>query len=404
MFLKQASLIILLICLISLGTVAAQGGTSILYVIQSGDTLFSIARRYGVAVDDIVQYNGLLNPRLVNVGQNIKIPVTQQTIVPLRPNSSSTIVTPLAHRIHVVQVGENLFRVALKYRVSVDSISSVNNLKNTALIFVGQELTIPIPADANDTDSATPTIATLVDSDNAGLATSTIATPADPFLTFDIDPLSVAQGGIVVVKIRTRESFTFQGSFNNGAIPFSQEGDTFFGIVGVSADPMNGLMPGTYPLSVTASDASGTRMKITTSVQVDGGYYKSESISLPQDRRKLLDPVLLQEERNKLNAVWTVFNPGRRWNGPFSVPIGNLAEISSPFGTRRSYDGGLYSSYHEGTDFSARRGTAIFAPADGVVALAESLTVRGNAVLIDHGWGVYSGMYHLSSIDVSVGQ
>jgi murein DD-endopeptidase MepM/ murein hydrolase activator NlpD len=46
----------------------------------------------------------------------------------------------------------------------------------------------------------------------------------------------------------------------------------------------------------------------------------------------------------------------------------------------------------------------VYAPADGIVALAEPLTVRGNAIFIDHGWGVYSGLYHLSKIEVKVGQ
>jgi murein DD-endopeptidase MepM/ murein hydrolase activator NlpD len=43
------------------------------------------------------------------------------------------------------------------------------------------------------------------------------------------------------------------------------------------------------------------------------------------------------------------------------------------------------------------------AAAPGTVALAESLTVRGNTVLVDHGWGVYSVYMHLSSIGVAVG-
>ena len=49
-------------------------------------------------------------------------------------------------------------------------------------------------------------------------------------------------------------------------------------------------------------------------------------------------------------------------------------------------------------------GMPAYAPADGVVALAEKLTVRGNAVIINHGWGIYSGVYHLSEINVTVGQ
>ncbi len=45
----------------------------------------------------------------------------------------------------------------------------------------------------------------------------------------------------------------------------------------------------------------------------------------------------------------------------------------------------------------------IYAPAPGVVVFVGDLTVRGLSTIIDHGWGVYSGFWHLSSANVSVG-
>ena len=57
--------------------------------------------------------------------------------------------------------------------------------------------------------------------------------------------------------------------------------------------------------------------------------------------------------------------------------------------------------YHEGVDFAAYGGTPVLAPAGGRVILAELLYVRGGAVIIDHGLGVYSGFYHMSDIFVS---
>jgi murein DD-endopeptidase MepM/ murein hydrolase activator NlpD len=49
-------------------------------------------------------------------------------------------------------------------------------------------------------------------------------------------------------------------------------------------------------------------------------------------------------------------------------------------------------------DFSAYAGAEVIAPAGGRVVLAEFLQVRGGAVIIDHGLGVYSGVYHLSEV------
>ena len=46
----------------------------------------------------------------------------------------------------------------------------------------------------------------------------------------------------------------------------------------------------------------------------------------------------------------------------------------------------------------------MYAPAAGTIVLAEPLTVRGNVVFIDHGWGLLTGYWHLSTIETEVGQ
>jgi murein DD-endopeptidase MepM/ murein hydrolase activator NlpD len=379
-------LIVSLVVLTPIAPIAAQADASSVYIVQPGDTLFSIARRFSVPLAELARFNGLLNPNLIYVGQELKIPMFD------RRAASTGTATPdasqMTYRVHVVQPGENLFRLSLKYGVTVQAIAAANSLGNTALIFVGQQLNMPGRADAGA---------------NTPIAHPKVPLP-DPFLSFDVGPLPVVQGGLVVVKVRTREAVALQGLFIDWLIPFSQEGDVYFGVVGVSANPTSAPQPGLYPLTVTATDVDGAQVTVSASIQVTTGRYNSEYIDLPPDRQALLDPNLIAAEREKLDAVWTIFNPTRYWNGPFSLPVENYSKISSPFGTRRSYNGGPFSSYHEGTDFSATSGTPVYAPADGVVVLGETLFVRGNAILIDHGWGVYTGLYHLSSIDVSVGQ
>lgn len=108
-------------------------------------------------------------------------------------------------------------------------------------------------------------------------------------------------------------------------------------------------------------------------------------------------------ERAMLFELWSQADPTPQWSAPFQLPITNYLEITSLYGARRSYNGGPYSSSHEGVDFAAYGGTAVYAPAAGTIAIAEPLAVRGNAVIIDHGLGVYSGYYHLSSLSVSPG-
>src|SRR5690606_8104908 len=77
--------------------------------------------------------------------------------------------------------------------------------------------------------------------------------------------------------------------------------------------------------------------------------------------------------------------------------------ITSQFGTRRDYNGGSLNTFHSGTDFGGGPGSPVPAPAAGVVVLTESLPVRGNATVIDHGWGVFTGYWHQTEILVAVG-
>lgn len=117
-----------------------------------------------------------------------------------------------------------------------------------------------------------------------------------------------------------------------------------------------------------------------------------------------IDAESIRLERERLFALWAQRTAAPQWAAPFQLPINNYLEISSPYGARRSYNGGPYLTYHEGWDFSAYRGTPVLAPAAGTVALAETLFVRGGAVIIDHGLGIYSGVYHLSAVHALPGQ
>lgn len=122
-----------------------------------------------------------------------------------------------------------------------------------------------------------------------------------------------------------------------------------------------------------------------------------------------IDQESIQQERERLFAIWSQHTGRPMWNDSFQPPVRDYLELSSLYGARRSYNGGPYRTYHEGVDYSAYGGTPVYAPASGQVVLAERLFVRGGAVIIDHGLGVYTGFYHLSEViaqpgaDVSAG-
>lgn len=108
-------------------------GDYILYTVKRGDSLYSIAREYETTVDAILQLNNLGTTAL-SIGQTLKIPKKTQ--------SSLT---------YTVKKGDSLWKIANDFGVSVNSIIEANNLSGTTLS-IGQQLIIPGP-----TTSPTPT-------------------------------------------------------------------------------------------------------------------------------------------------------------------------------------------------------------------------------------------------------
>jgi LysM repeat protein len=117
----------------------AAGGAGSKYIVRWGDTLFSIAQRFGVTVDAIKQANGLTSD-FITVGQELIIP---GAAIPPEPGPGGPPPAPGRPAIHIVQPGENLFRIALRYDTTVECLAEANHIINPWFIYVGQELVIP---------------------------------------------------------------------------------------------------------------------------------------------------------------------------------------------------------------------------------------------------------------------
>jgi len=98
-------------------------------VVRQGDTLSEIALEQGVTVAQLVSLNGIKNPGLIYVGQNLRVQASPPPPAP----------APL---VHVVASGENLTVIAHHYGTSIATIVSANGLVNPSFLRVGQRLTI----------------------------------------------------------------------------------------------------------------------------------------------------------------------------------------------------------------------------------------------------------------------
>ena len=95
------------------------------YVVKSGDNLYSIAKKYNTTVDEIKKLNGLTS-NLLNIGMTLKIPIQIGNYIN-----------------YTVKSGDNLYSIAKKYNTTVDEIKKLNGLTSN-LLSIGMELKIPL--------------------------------------------------------------------------------------------------------------------------------------------------------------------------------------------------------------------------------------------------------------------
>lgn len=228
------------------------------------------------------------------------------------------------------------------------------------------------------------------------VATATPTPVPAPSIEFISD--QIVPGGTAVIYLNgAATSATL--TFDERQYPMLRDGNRWWAIVGIGAF----AEPGLYMAAITYTTQEVTEsLTAVVSLPVIAKNYPSENIELDPDTAALLAPEIVQAELAKRALIFSRFSDQRLWNGPFLVPTGGV--VSSIYGQGRSYNGGPITSYHHGTDFIGDAGDAVMAAAAGRVAFAGELQVRGTAIILDHGAGVFSAYHHLSSIAVVDGQ
>ncbi len=220
-------------------------------------------------------------------------------------------------------------------------------------------------------------------------------TPAPPTSGLDLSGSAARQGGFVLGRLYGEgdENAVWLYMLGTG-YSMSYETDHWFAYVGLPTY----FTLGDYRIEAWSADSLLAAGTLTV---YEGGFDFIDLQVEPSDSDLLLDQARIDAERDRVEGAVAVYTPERYWSGPWTEPTTGIT--TSNFGEMRSVNGGAYFP-HTGTDIANEEGTPVYAPAAGVVVLAELQYLYGNVIYIDHGIGLYSGYGHLSQILVTPGQ
>ena len=153
------------IALLLSGSLKAQSAYT-MHTIAGGETLSALAKEYHTTVGDIMRLNSMHSDSKLKIGEKIKIPATSQPVKregseaptptktstsstksapetkPKNTNQSTASVTNKEALTHKVQKGESLYHISKTYNIPVEKLVSLNHLKNTGEIKIGQVLVV----------------------------------------------------------------------------------------------------------------------------------------------------------------------------------------------------------------------------------------------------------------------
>jgi murein DD-endopeptidase MepM/ murein hydrolase activator NlpD len=339
-------------------------GTLITTPVPFGESLRSLSRQYGLDPALLIKLNHIVSPAELYAGYNLIL---------LQQDEHPALAVRTA-----LSKGDTLLELAVRQNTDPWTITQLNGLNGPQASLPGDLLYLP-----SGTSTAPPT------------GVPTVLTSAV------VDPLPIPQGATVQVKVTSAGPVTLSGSLLDHPLNFFPEADG-------SQVALQGVHvmtdPGLYPLRLDITLPDGSQQSFEQMVMVASGNYLTESLSVDS---ATIDPAVTGPEDAWLLSLVTPVTPQKYWQGRFQLPVSSdFYCVKSKYGNRRTYNGGALSSFHSGIDFgvcSEAHPLDVYAPADGVIVFTGLKTVRGNATIIDHGQGIYSGLFHQAEIYGSVG-
>lgn len=355
---KKLGLILFLLALTTgaaLAQTEAEAPAALAHPVAPGDTWLALSWRYAVPRAALQEANPHPNPyRQPTIGTTVTVP------------GSAAEQTGLL--VHGADGG--LLRLAARYRVNPWALARLNGLQHPYRPLFSRALFIP------------------------GGAQAPRELPSG-FETLELSAVPAYPGRALAFRATTTTPLTVTARLGAAAWDTFANGQRLLGLGATGAF----FRPGAPELAIFPAGQPGWSQPW----QLVPGSWDYDQVTLT-GAAAAIDQAAIAAERERLFQIWAQRSPLPQWRAPFREPLDSYLHVSSNYGARRSYNGGPYRTYHEGVDFAAYGGTPVYAPAAGTVVLAEELYVRGGAVIVDHGLGIYSGFYHMSAVHAQPGQ
>lgn len=398
--------------------ILAQGNEDFpFYTVRSGETLSIIAEKFSVTINEIVNLNQITNPDLISPGTKLLIPGLQ--------GISGELTT------RTINIGENIDILSQKYLIPHALLIKVNRLTSPNEIYAGSDLIISIDQ-AKPSRITTSTIkekqsildasiglnlnpwvlpAAIMDSFAKTMLVNDFLylpveiglpeiNPISPMIkSISINPLPLAQGNTEIIRIETVIPLNLEGRLDDHDLHFfSFDQNLYFAYQGIHAM----AEPGLASLSVSGQNEEKESFSYQQMLLLKQSAFLNDPPLNVKDQT--VDPAITKPEDDYVKSLVAITSSEKIWQGKFVYPIDEPICLKSIYGNRRSYNNGSLFSFHTGLDFGVCAPSLnVYSAAAGKVVFTGQLTVRGNAVFIDHGQGIYTGYFHLAQINVSTG-
>lgn len=320
---------------------------------------------------------------------------------------------------HTVQKGETLYSISRMYGLNVQQLKKLNKLESN-VIEIGQQLRTsskeplppapktPTPTKRTQTPAAPTIPPELTEAEKAKRAEEQIK-DLKPTLGKKLTgvhitvPNKIKMGDAFVMSLSGPKAGEAIVNFpselsedvrkpNEILVPMGAAGE--YRVLGRAV--LGKTNPLIYEVRVDEDMVRGT-------IAVENLRQTVQHLNLPAKTTRVLRDPTRKKEEQLVEQAYALRTP-QYWSRPFAPPLTKHAAQSSRFGQARTYRAGGDLKYHYGTDYPAPTGTPVQAVNDGKVVVAGKYPVRGGLVILDHGAGLTSLYFHLSSVAVKTGQ